>query len=113
MNVPLHSGLHDQTFFVPQPENMSDMVVPEASYNFITECFFMTHQCMHLGMHVLIEKFMKRNQDLHQVERIYREINQQGGQDSEAGQRIRERMDRGQFFFFFLLYFLPVTSCSA
>ena len=57
----------------------------------------MTHQALYLGLHVVYEKFLQLNQDLHRIQSQYQEIEAQGGGASQVGQQIRNAMERGLF----------------
>ena len=56
----------------------------------------MTHQAIHLGLHVVHEKFQKLYQELHKVQNLYQDIVRQGGQDSDTGQRVKQQMEKGK-----------------
>lgn len=50
-----------------------------------------------LGIHVVLERFMKLNQELHRVQAVYQDILRQGGESSNPGMRIKEQMEKGKF----------------
>ena len=56
----------------------------------------MTHHCIHLGLHVVNEKFLKLNQELHRIQGLYSDILQGGGESSDMGARIKEQMEKGK-----------------
>jgi ubiquitin conjugation factor E4 A len=59
-----------------------DERVIAASYNFVTELFFMTHKALDLSYRVCIEKMIKMNQELNRLRSAYQDTAQQaGGQD--------------------------------
>ena len=47
------------------------------------------------GIHVVLERFMKLNQELHRVQAVYQDIMRQGGEASDPGRRIKEQMEKG------------------
>ena len=87
-------GLEKETMLIPGEEE-HELPKLENNYNFMTECFFMTHQCVHLGFHVVNEKMMKQNQHLHRIQQLYREIQAQGAENTEPGQRVAKEMEKG------------------
>ncbi|KAK3090701.1 hypothetical protein FSP39_013864, partial [Pinctada imbricata] len=87
-------GLQKETTLIPAEDN--SRVTPEESYNFITECFFLTHQCLYMGFHTSHEKFLKLNQELHRVQRLYQEVRSQGtSEDVEPVRSIKRQMEQG------------------
>lgn len=67
------------------------------TYNFISECFFLTHQCLNMGFKPLHEKFMKLNQSLGRIQRLYNEARGQGGNDSmEPVRQLKTKMEEGR-----------------
>lgn len=52
-----------------------------ATYNFITEIFFMTHKAIDLGYRVCIEKLIRLNRELHQLQTVYQDTVAQNGGD--------------------------------
>ncbi|XP_064635023.1 ubiquitin conjugation factor E4 A-like isoform X2 [Lineus longissimus] len=91
-------GLVEETCLIPAVEG-ERVALDDASFNFITECFFITHRCLNLGFHVVNEKFVRLSSELHRMQRLFRDIQLQGATDLEPGQRVRERMDRGMTFY--------------
>ncbi|XP_074648807.1 ubiquitin conjugation factor E4 A-like [Tubulanus polymorphus] len=88
-------GLSEDTKFIPGEENeLKEIQETEIHYNFITECFFMTHRCLMLGFHVVYEKYVQLNNDLHQAQRVYHSLQEQGTANTEAGQMVQTRMDK-------------------
>ncbi len=55
----------------------------------------MTHRCLHLGFHVVYERFMKLNQELHRVQALYQDVVRQGGEGTNPGMRIKQQMEKG------------------
>ena len=91
------SGMKDETRLMPSQGD--DVIVDnDVTFNFITECLYMTHRCLGLGFHVVNEKFVRLSSELHRMQTLYQEIQQQGAGNLEAGQRVQQRMDRGTSF---------------
>ena len=86
--------LAKETCLLPRGENEPAPPL-ENSYGFVCECFYLAHVSLNLGFHVVSEKFLKRNQDLHRVQSLFQEIASQGGDTSDAGQRIKDQMEKG------------------
>ncbi|GFQ77316.1 ubiquitin conjugation factor E4 A [Trichonephila clavata] len=93
----LKNGVHiksisSETCLLPRDEPMES---DETTYNFMTECFFATHYAFRIGFHVVNEKMVKQNQELMRTQRLYEETRLQGGEASEIGQQLKEKMERG------------------
>lgn len=86
-------GLSKETCLIPNEETQSPPM--EEHYNFITECFFLTHQCIHMSFHTVHEKFLKLNQELHRVQRLYNEVRGQGNDEVEPVRSIKRQMEKG------------------
>lgn len=89
-------GLSKETCLIPNEETQSPPM--EEHYNFITECFFLTHQCIHMSFHTVHEKFLKLNQELHRVQRLYNEVRGQGNDEMEPVRSIKRQMEKGKLF---------------
>lgn len=76
-------ALHKDTCLQSTEDNAPIPVTVADSYNFITECFFLTHRSMYLGVHGLIKKFYKLNRSLNRDEDVYRQI-RASGQDPDG-----------------------------
>ncbi|CAH0691866.1 unnamed protein product [Spodoptera exigua] len=64
--------LHNETCLLPARVTEDDQPIkrPTAnSYNFVTECFFMTQKCIDLGVRVCAEKLWRCGQELGQAQR--------------------------------------------
>ena len=73
-------------------------VSEDENYNFITECFFLCHQAINQGFHVVHEKFMKINQELHRIQRSYQNMRSQVASDEvEPLRTIKIHMEKGRF----------------
>ena len=46
--------LAEETCLIPQPEEENERLQPEKNYNFMSECFYMTHRCINLGLIILL-----------------------------------------------------------
>ena len=87
-------GLNKETCLIPLAENES--LEPLEQYNFISECFFLTHQCLNMGFKPLNEKFVKMNQSLGRIQRLYQDALSQGGNDSmEPLRQLKSKMEEG------------------
>ena len=89
-------GLPKETCLIPNEENQSPST--GENYNFITECFFLTHQCIHMSFHTVHEKFLKLNQELHRVQRLYNEVRGQGNDEVEPVRSIKRQMEKGNLY---------------
>ncbi|PRD28683.1 UNVERIFIED_CONTAM: Ubiquitin conjugation factor E4 A [Trichonephila clavipes] len=85
-------SISSETCLLPRDEPME---TDETTYNFMTECFFATHYAFRIGFHVVNEKMVKQNQELMRTQRLYEETRLQGGEASEIGQQLKEKMERG------------------
>lgn len=56
-------NLHSETCLLPTEENEKRLVAT-GEYSFITECFFMTHSALELGMKPCMDRLMNLNQEL-------------------------------------------------
>ncbi|GBM80653.1 Ubiquitin conjugation factor E4 A [Araneus ventricosus] len=85
-------SISSETCLLPRDEPME---TDETVYNFMTEIFFFTHYAFRIGFHVVNEKMVKQNQELIRTQRLYEEARMQGGESSEIGQQLKEKMERG------------------
>ena len=85
--------LDKETYLIP----LSSDSVPslENNYTFLTEIFFLSHFCFHIGFEVVNDRFVRINQALHRIQSIYQDIARQGGERSDAGLKIKEQMEKG------------------
>ncbi|KMQ85520.1 ubiquitin conjugation factor e4 a [Lasius niger] len=81
--------LSSETCLIPTPEGESRPIAD--SYGFTTECFFLTHRALDLGYRVILDKFLKTNQDLARIQRAYNDA--QIGGSSEVLELITQRME--------------------
>lgn len=75
-------GVHMQdtekeTCLLPVEENESRLEADK--YNFVTECFFMTHKAIDLGFRVCIEKFFRMNREIHRLQGAFQDTLAGGG----------------------------------
>ncbi|TGZ32812.1 Ubiquitin conjugation factor E4 A [Temnothorax longispinosus] len=82
-------GLSSETCLIPTPEGESRPTAD--SFGFITECFFLTHRALDLGYRVILDKFLKTNQDLARIQRAYNDA--RTGGSSEVLELITQRME--------------------
>ncbi|XP_050393644.1 ubiquitin conjugation factor E4 A [Patella vulgata] len=91
-------GLREETCLIPAGDENTPNTTE--TYNFITECFFLTQQCINLGFHTLHNKFTKLNQDLHRVQRLYQDVRQQSASEEvEPVRSIKAQMEKGMTLF--------------
>jgi len=70
------TGLHTETCIVnlsKEDQEKSEKLEASTSYNFISECFFLAHRALYLGMHGLLVKFYRLNKDLARMKDVYRD----------------------------------------
>lgn len=73
-NTGLHLvGLDSETRLVipPEEEHITLKVTP--AFGFVTECFFMTHHCLHIGLWTVCEKYRKLMNELARLQQMYQE----------------------------------------
>ncbi|CAD5117321.1 DgyrCDS6107 [Dimorphilus gyrociliatus] len=85
-------GLKDETCLQPKSD---DFKYPEGKepMNFITECFFLTHQILRVGFYAVNENLIALNQDMHRMQGTFNDIRAQGGENTERGKKIYEFME--------------------
>ncbi|CAK1551101.1 unnamed protein product [Leptosia nina] len=69
--------LHNETCLLPARETEDGQTVkrPTAeTYNFVTECFYMTQKCIDLGVRVCAEKLYRCGQDLGRAQRALADV---------------------------------------
>ncbi|CAG5046070.1 unnamed protein product [Parnassius apollo] len=69
--------LHSETCLLPPRENEETQPIkrPTAdTYNFVTECFFMTQKCIDLGVRVCAEKLWRVGQELGRAQRALSDV---------------------------------------
>ncbi|XP_053392702.1 ubiquitin conjugation factor E4 A-like [Mercenaria mercenaria] len=87
-----------ETCLIPLEENIS--LTEEESYSFITECFFLCHQAINQGFHVIHGMFLKLNQKLHRIQRDYQDMRQRyPNDDVEPMRKAKLQMEEGMKLF--------------
>ena len=64
-----------------------------ASFNFITDIFFLTHKALDLGFRVCHEKLVKTNQEIVRQQDIFRDLMANGGAMDEGAMQVQQRAD--------------------
>lgn len=80
-----------ETCLIPAP-GVADTVettstersVSSTSYNFVTECFFMTHRALDLSYRVCVEQFFKMNRELRRIQQAYQSAIAHGQSDTSS-----------------------------
>ncbi|KAF0298144.1 Ubiquitin conjugation factor E4 A [Amphibalanus amphitrite] len=76
------ADLDKETCLVPRPEDAPPPA--PGKFNFRTECFYLCHKTLQLGLKVLQDKLSKLNGELGRMQRVYRDaLTQAAGQDAE------------------------------
>lgn len=75
-------AMDKETCLVGTEENEKRLIADK--YNFVTECFFMTHKAIDLGYRVCIEKLIKMNREIHRMQGLVQETAAQHGADAAA-----------------------------
>lgn len=86
-------GMDQETCLVPCEDGSTRP--KSSSFGFTTELFFMTHRCLQLGFHVIHERIAKLVTELRRLQRMYAEMIQQGGSDSEPAQNVKNAVEQG------------------
>ncbi|CAK8675158.1 unnamed protein product [Clavelina lepadiformis] len=60
-------GLHKETCLVKEEDSIDVSNLPSKPCSFITECFFMAHRSLQIGMHGLLTKFYRLNKELNRL----------------------------------------------
>ena len=92
----LFADISDETGLIPAPDNENERLKPEESYNFISECFYMTQYCLKLGFYVVHERFRKLNQELARIQQAYQDVQRAGAASTDVGMRIKEQMEKSK-----------------
>lgn len=80
-NTALHVvGLDSETRLVLPPDEEHITLKNTPAFGFVTECFFMTHHCLHLGLWKVCEKYRELMSELAQMQQVYQEATSQGSQ---------------------------------
>lgn len=62
-------NLHSETCLLPLEENEKRLIA-KGEYNFITECFFMTHSALELGMKPCMDRLMNLNREIGRMQEL-------------------------------------------
>lgn len=88
----------EETCLIPLGENVA--LKEDNNHTFITECFFLCHQAINQGFHVVHEKFLKINKDLHDIQRWYQSLRSRYLSDDVEPVRIAKlRMEKSEDFY--------------
>ncbi|XP_076649891.1 ubiquitination factor E4A isoform X2 [Halictus rubicundus] len=82
-------GLSSETCLIPTSEGGVRPVAKK--FSFTTECFFLTHRALDLGYRVVLDKLIRSNQDLLQIQRIHAEAH--SGGSPEVFEMVTQRME--------------------
>ncbi|KAK2589180.1 hypothetical protein KPH14_001996 [Odynerus spinipes] len=82
-------GMSQETCLIPTPENQTRPAAK--SFGFTTECFFLTHRALDLGYRVILDKLLKKNQDIARLQQVYNDA--QNGGSSEVLELITQRIE--------------------
>lgn len=70
-----------------------DRPIAKGQFNFITECFYMTHKSLEIGFVNIQEKMTRINQDLARMQQSFVDAQQSGSATSEVMKLINDRME--------------------
>ena len=76
-----------------EPSSASENDSQTASFNFITDIFFLTHKSLDLGFRVCHEKLVKTNQEIVRQQDIFRDLMANGGAMDEGAMQVQQRAD--------------------
>jgi ubiquitin conjugation factor E4 A len=71
-----------------------DPKILSEKYNFISECFFLTHRALYLGCHGLLVKFYRLNRELGNLQNLYRDVMQRRIDDPQVADKIKAKFER-------------------
>lgn len=100
-------GLAEETKLIKiEEEEVLPGERPTQQYKFVTDIFFLTQQCLHIGFHVLLEDFYALNRQLHQLQEAYRDASASGGgaTGNPLIARLHEEMEKCKFPSMFFSY---------
>lgn len=87
------TDMHKETCLVPATEN-EDRITAD-TYNFVTECFYMTHKAIDLSYRVCIDKFFKMNRQVARLQNEFQMALASGGTpDSFIMDQFKSEMKR-------------------
>lgn len=73
-------GLDGETRLVVPPDEEDNTLRITPGFGFVTECFFMTHHCLNLGLWKVCEKYRKLMNELAQMQQVYQDATAQGSE---------------------------------
>lgn len=62
-------NVHSETCLIPVEENEKRLIA-KGEYSFITECFFMTHSALELGVKACLDRLMNLNQEIGRMQEL-------------------------------------------
>lgn len=74
-------------------EDVDPSILSE-KYNFISECFFLTHRALYLGCHGLLVKFYRLNRELSNLQNAYQDVIRGTIDDPRLGEKIKAQFER-------------------
>lgn len=72
---------------------LEDRLVAKGQFNFITECFYMTHKSLEIGFAQVQEKMTNISQDLARMRQALVDAQQSGSATSEVMKRINDLLE--------------------
>ncbi|CAG0900624.1 unnamed protein product [Darwinula stevensoni] len=87
----------DTTLVPPIDEHQTDLqrLFEGLSFNFPTECFFLTHRALDIGFRAVGGRYLEVNQSLGRLQRLHADTVAQAGASSSAAQSIQENLEGG------------------
>ncbi|XP_020626137.1 ubiquitin conjugation factor E4 A-like [Orbicella faveolata] len=73
-------GLDGETRLVVPPDEEPITLRGTPAFGFVTECFFMTHHCLSLGLWKVCEKYRKLMNELAQMQQVYQDAAAHGSE---------------------------------
>lgn len=77
-------GLASETRLVVLPDEEHVTLKDTPAFGFVTECFFMTHHCLHLGLWKVCEKYRELMEELARMQQVYQDASSQGSMLTEG-----------------------------
>jgi len=74
-------------------KSLEDRPVAKGQFNFITECFYMTHKSLEIGFAQVQEKMTNINQELARLQQTFVDAQQSSSATSEVLKLINDRME--------------------
>lgn len=70
-----------------------DRPLAKGQFNFITECFYMTHKSLEIGFSLVAEKVITCNQELGRLQQTFTDAQNTGATPTEVMKLINERIE--------------------